>query len=73
MVSHHPHDRKWIEQQINQLPERLWKKAAKEYDRVFRETYDATLAIHKKEGEARREANTRLRLYVAAVLKKIPA
>lgn len=73
MVAHHPHDRKWIEQQINQLPKRLWDKAAKEYDRVFREVYDATPVPHQKEGEARREANTRLRRYVAAVLKKIPA
>lgn len=72
MVAHHPHDRKWIEQQINQLPKRLWDKAAREYDRVFREVYANEPIERLKEGNARREANTRLRRYVAAVLKKNP-
>lgn len=73
MVAHHPHDTKWIEQQINQLPKHLWDKAAREYDRVFRETYENEPLERLKEGNARREANTRLRRYVAAVLKKSPA
>lgn len=71
MVAHHPHDRKWIEEQINRLPERLWRKATQEYDRVFRETYQNEPLERLKEGNARREANTRLRRYVASVLERM--
>lgn len=67
MVAHHPHDAKWIEGVINQLPEHLWAKAADGYDSAFREAYHAEPDDMLKVGAARRAANTRLRRYVAAI------
>lgn len=70
LPKHHPHDRKWIIQQLARLPEKHRQTAMKGYDKVFREVYDATPLPHQKEGEARRAANTRLRRYVDAVLSR---
>lgn len=67
---HHPDDAKWIKSQLAKLPPALRQKAITGYDRVFREVYHATPLPHQKEGEARREANTRLRLYVEAVIER---
>jgi len=68
-VLHHPDDTKWIKSQLAKLPTAHKQKAMAGYDRVFREVYHATPLPHQKEGEARRAANTRLRLYVDAVTK----
>ena len=69
---HHPDDTKWIKSQLAKLPPAHKQKAMAGYDKVFREVYHATPLPHQKAGEARREANTRLRRYIDAVTKKPP-
>lgn len=66
---HHPDDEKWLKEQFKKLPEKHRDAAMHGYDKVFREVFDETPLAHQKEGEARRVANTRLRLYVDAVTK----
>ena len=68
----HPDDEEWLKEQLKKLPEKHRDIAMHGYDKVFREVFDATLLVHQKEGEARRVANTRLRLYVDAITKKPP-
>ena len=65
---HHPDDKKWIIQQLARLPDTNRQIAIQGYDKVFRETHEATPLEHQKDGEARRAANTRLRDYIDAVL-----
>lgn len=67
---HHPDDKKWLKEQFKKLPEKHRDAAMRGYDKVFREVFDATPLVHQKAGEARREANTRLRRYVKAVLER---
>lgn len=71
-MDYHPHDKKWIEDQINKLPERLWNTTMLNYKRVYREAYANEPVELLKENAARKEANTRLRRYVDAVTKKAP-
>jgi len=63
-----PHDESWIKEQIAQLPAHFRAVAIKAYSNVYLEVYNATEKPHQKDGEARREANTRLREYVERVL-----
>ncbi len=65
---HHPHDRKWITEQLARLPPLYRERAAQQYSKVFAEVFHATELRHKKHNKARREANTRLREYVSRVL-----
>lgn len=67
---YHPDDKKWIVQQLARLPFNYRETAMLGYDRVYRETHDATPLEHQKDGAARREANTRLRLYIESVLSR---
>jgi len=67
---HHPDDKKWIKEQLKKLPKEYRQRAMHGYDKVFREVFDATPLVHQKASEARREANTRLRRYVEAVLER---
>jgi len=67
---HHPHDSKWIIEQLAKLPAHFRAVAIKAYSNVYLEVYNATEKPHQKHGEARREANTRLREYVERVLAR---
>lgn len=63
-----PHDERWIKEQLAQLPAHFRAVAVKMYAEVYLEVYSATEKPHQKHGEARREANTRLRKYIERVL-----
>ena len=65
----HPHDTEWVKQQIMMLPNQDSKeKAYTGYKKAYLSAFDAEPVEHKKENKARREANTRLRLYVSKFL-----
>lgn len=66
---HHPHDSKWIIEQLVKLPPAYRERAIEAYSNVYLEVHNATEKPHQKDGEARREANTRLRRYIDAVTK----
>ena len=65
----HDHDKKWIDEQIGKLPTRLQQQVRQRYAEVYREAHNAEPVEHKKEGAARRAANTRLREYVTNFTK----
>lgn len=65
----HPHDTEWVKQQIMMLPKHeLKEKAYNGYSKAYKAAMDSEPVEHKKENKARREANTRLRLYVSKFL-----
>ena len=57
-------DERWIKERINMLAPTLRNRAVRRYGEVYNETYTNTPICYQKEGEARKEANTRLRLFV---------
>lgn len=65
-----PHDESWIKEQLAQLPPHFRAVAIRAYADVYIKVYAATEKPHQKDGEARREANTRLREYVERVLAR---
>ena len=67
---HHPDDEKWIVSQLLKLKPELREKAVKGYEKVFLAAFNNATKNIEREGNARREANTRLRNYVNSVLAK---
>ena len=65
---YHPHDKKWIEEQLKKLPPFALRRAIEGYDKVFSESYNNEPIEYKKENKARRDANTRLREYVEKII-----
>lgn len=70
MLEPHPHDRKWIKEQLRKLPPAYQQKAQAGYIEAFKGAHDAEPVDHKKMNAARKEANTRLRLFVDKVTKR---
>lgn len=70
-IKHHPHDFKWICEQIARLPVHLQPRAEAGYSLVYQEAHDAEPVEHKKENAARFAANTRLRKFVEKVLAQV--
>ena len=64
----HRHDKKWVTEQLLKLPQDKKQAAWDAYKRVYKETFEAEPIDHKKENQARRTANTRLRVYIACSL-----
>lgn len=64
----HPHDRKWIEAQLQKLPPFALRKAIEGYEKVFVESYDKEPIEYKKMNVARCNANTRLRKYIEKII-----
>ena len=62
--NHHIGDTKWIKEQLSILAPSLRKRASMRYGEVYGQGYTNAKGSHVKEGEARREANTRLREFV---------
>tara|TARA_R110002020_G_scaffold463746_1_gene683973 strand:- start:539 stop:784 length:246 start_codon:yes stop_codon:yes gene_type:complete len=60
----HHHDLKWADELISTLPPKLQLKVCFAYCEAYQEAFDSEPSEIKKEGAARREANTRLRLFV---------
>lgn len=65
---YHPHDKKWIREQLRKLPPSAWSAALRGYEKVFSESYDSEPLEHKKENKARFSANFRLREYVEKII-----
>lgn len=59
-ANHHPHDAKWIVSKLLELPNDLRDKVCAAYSAAYAEAYDAEPVEHKKDGAARRAANSRL-------------
>ncbi|WP_192900617.1 hypothetical protein [Rodentibacter pneumotropicus] len=57
-------DHKFIREQLLQLPFSKRDRVARLYSQAFQEAYDGEVIAYRKEGIARRNANTRLRNYV---------
>ena len=61
---HFHHDSKWIAEQLDKLHPGLRERACDRYSEVYAATYDKAVVSYQKAGFARREANTRLRVFV---------
>lgn len=59
-----PEDGKWIQEQLSRLPVSMRHKVALLYAERFQESFDAEPMPHKQQNAGRRNANSRLRLYV---------
>ena len=65
----HDHDKRWIDEQIGKLPTRLHDQVLRKYAEAYKEAHNAEPVEHKKDGVARRAANTRLREFVTNFTK----
>lgn len=63
-ANHHPHDAKWLAEQLAKLHTATAEKVARRYSDVYRQAYADEPVEHRKDGMARREANSRLREFV---------
>lgn len=60
----HPHDKKFITEQLRELPYSMHNKAITGYQSAYIAAHDAEPIDHKKSNAARSAANTRLREFV---------
>lgn len=60
-----PEDSKWIQEQLNSLPVSMRHRVANQYAEVYQASFDAEHMPFRQQNAGRREANTRLRLYVS--------
>ena len=67
----HPHDQAWIKEQLAKIPPSLRGYAIERYKAVFEEVYNAHEGSPAQANEARREANTRLRIFIKKTLQAI--
>lgn len=66
MPEHHSNDdAKWIQEMLMKLPISARKSTAAKYSDVYEAAFNDESVSFKQENKARREANTRLRKYVA--------
>lgn len=70
-IRHHEHDVKFIKEQLNKIPSTMTKEVCGKYSAAFRDAYDKEPNYVKKENAARREANTRLRVFAKKVQERI--
>jgi len=56
----HPHDAKWISEQLELLPDSMRAKVRDKYQAVYADVIARNEGSVRAEGFARREANTRL-------------
>lgn len=60
----HEDDRKWILEQLRNIPPLKHKEVIDGYSQLYQAAYDAEPLDHKKENKARYTANSRLREYI---------
>lgn len=60
----HQHDKEFYEAMLDKLPATTRDKARMSYSEVFWSAYNNEPLQHKKLNKGRREANTKLRLFV---------
>ena len=65
----HPHDKAWVDAQLMRLPAELRERVAELYEVEYQQHYNAEPVEHRKDGAARRAANTRLREFVTNFTK----
>lgn len=63
-ASCHEHDVRWITENMRRLPGGLRNKVLKKYSSAYLETLEANRGLIASENLARREANTRLRIFI---------
>lgn len=68
-VAMHDHDKKWVDEQLAKLPNRLQQSVRQRYSDAYQQAYDAEPVEHRKDGRARLAANSRLREYVTNFTK----
>jgi len=61
---HFEADAQWILQQLERLNRQQREKALARYSETYQQAFDLEPVDYRKENKARREANTRLRLFV---------
>ena len=61
---HYGADAEWIQEQLQRLTPSVRPKIALKYAEVYQEAFESEEVTYRKENKARREANTRLRLFV---------
>ena len=66
-ANHHPHDAKWIASKLLELPHDLRGPVCAAYSAAHAEAYEAEPVEHKKDGAARRSANSRLLSFVTRI------
>ena len=66
----HPHDSKWVSEQIAQLPPQMREKTRARYSAVYAQVLTENVGNIAAEGLARRHANTRLMEFVHAVARQ---
>jgi len=59
----HQHDKHWVKEILSGLPFAMRARAAEKYSEIYLETETASTNKLSPEGDARFEANTRLRLF----------
>lgn len=64
----HDDDKKWCNAMLDKLPTKYKVMAMKGYAEVYEQAYKDEPYPVKKEGAARRAANTRLRHFVSKIL-----
>ena len=57
----HPHDHKWVQEQLALLPSQMRDQVLKKYEAVYLQVVSDNAGKIAAEGLARREANTRLK------------
>lgn len=61
---HYVADAEWIQEQLQRLRPSVRLKIALKYAEVYQEAFESEEVTYRQENKARREANTRLRLFV---------
>ena len=62
---YHKDDENYIKQQLMRLPTNILRaKCAQLYSQMFIKTHESEEVSYKKDNSARREANTRLRVFI---------
>ena len=67
----HPHDKKWIYEELQKIPAVMRKGAIKKYSHAYRTAHDEHPYEISKDGAARREANTRLRMFIDKITRSL--
>ena len=60
----HPHDKKWIDEQLQRLNPQLRDSICNKYSDAYEKEINVNIKALCPEGDARFKANTRLRVFV---------
>jgi hypothetical protein len=63
----HPHDKRWIGEQLQMLNPQLRGSTCQKYSDVYQKEFNVSKSTISPEGDARFKANTRLRVFVGRI------